>query len=190
MRRNRRDVGQQSMSCYDGTLSDRQPRLADARTESREIRSAPLAVAGMRRASSSLALPPCTCLNAPARRTLATESTRSSRSGSGGRRSGDRQLATEARGRGQTLIEQVVSRHAVDLPPGKTRVYSGEFVTISPKHVMTCALPRLGSSDAPGTTTPGRSSRSSPRSAPARSTIRGSPSSRSIMTSRTTVRPT
>lgn len=37
---------------------------------------------------------------------------------------------------GQTLAEKIATAHAVDLKPGQL-VYSGDFITIRPKHVMT-----------------------------------------------------
>jgi homoaconitate hydratase len=37
---------------------------------------------------------------------------------------------------GQTIVEKIATRHAVDLPPGR-RVYAGDFVNIRPRHVMT-----------------------------------------------------
>ena len=36
----------------------------------------------------------------------------------------------------QTVIEKVVQRYAVDLPPGKA-VKAGDYVMIRPEHVMT-----------------------------------------------------
>lgn len=51
---------------------------------------------------------------------------------------GRRRLATVVSGRRlpQTLIEKVVQRYAVDLPPGKT-VKAGDYVMIRPEHCMT-----------------------------------------------------
>ena len=56
--------------------------------------------------------------------------------------------------RGQTLVEKIVQRYAVDLPAGHT-VHAGDFVYIRPAHVMThdntgavmakCATPTLRS---------------------------------------------
>jgi homoaconitate hydratase len=37
---------------------------------------------------------------------------------------------------GQTLVEKIATAHAVGLEPGQ-KIYSGDFITIRPKHVMT-----------------------------------------------------
>lgn len=34
----------------------------------------------------------------------------------------------------QTVVEKIVQKYAVDLPPG-TKVYSGDYVMIKPEHV-------------------------------------------------------
>lgn len=39
-------------------------------------------------------------------------------------------------GPGQTYIEKIVQKYAVDLPPHK-RVHAGDYVMIRPEHVMT-----------------------------------------------------
>ena len=51
---------------------------------------------------------------------------------------GRRCLATAVSGRRlpQTLIEKIVQRYALDLPPGKT-VKAGDYVMIRPEHCMT-----------------------------------------------------